>query len=48
MIHDEHNIDRHNELIEIQTDMDNELEALREEREEADANNAAWLRGELE
>ena len=45
MLHDEHNIDRHNELIEIQTDMDNELESL---REEADANNAAWLRGELE
>lgn len=28
MIHDEHNIDRHNELIEIQNDRDDELESL--------------------
>lgn len=45
MTHDEHNIDRHNEIIEIQTDMELKLDEL---REEADANNAAWLRGELE
>jgi len=91
MIHDEHNIDAHNELIEIQTDMELELESLHRcewcsalidpephecpscgndrrypvptgaeadaieddilrgvDKDEADANNAAWRRGELE
>ena len=44
MIHDEHNIDRHNELIEIQNDLDDELEVL---REEAEFNIAMWHRGEI-